>query len=75
MKTKLAVSLDAKLVKQVDALVKSKAYASRSAAIEAALRSQMKSKRDAEYDALLAQLDLEEERAFANERYTGEVFG
>jgi metal-responsive CopG/Arc/MetJ family transcriptional regulator len=75
MKTKIAVSLDAKLVKQVDALVKRKAYGSRSAAIEAALRSQLKAKRDAEYDALLAQLDPAEEQAMAEERYKGEVFG
>jgi metal-responsive CopG/Arc/MetJ family transcriptional regulator len=75
MKTKLAVSLDAKLVKQVDAQVKRKEYGSRSAAIEAALRNQMKVKRDAEYEAMLAQLDPAEEQAFANERYKGEVFG
>lgn len=75
MKVKLAVSLDPRLVKQVDAQVKRKEYGSRSAAIEAALRNQLKTKRDADYEALLAQLDPADEQAFANERYTGEVFG
>lgn len=74
-KTKLGVSLDARLVKEVDALVKRRQYPSRSAAIEAALRNQMRARRDADYEAMLAQLDPDEERAWANERYRGEVFG
>lgn len=77
-KTKVAVSLDAALVKTVDAQVKRKQFPSRSAAIEAGLRElarrQRKIKQDASYEAMLALLNPEEERAFANERYAGEVF-
>ncbi len=79
MKTKVAVSLDSSLVKALDARVKKHEFASRSAAIEAALRNQAtrqaKAKRDAEYLAMLAQLDPVEEVAFAEERFKGEVFG
>jgi Arc/MetJ-type ribon-helix-helix transcriptional regulator len=75
VKTKIAVSLDARLVKEVDAQVKRHRYPSRSAAIDAALRNQAKAHHDAEYEAMLAQLDPDEERAWANERIRGEVFG
>ena len=76
-KTKVAVSLDSALLKDVDRQVKAKKFESRSAAIEQGLRVlhevQTKSQRDAEYLAMLALIDPDEERAFANERYAGEV--
>lgn len=74
-KAKVAVSLDARPVKEVDALVKGRQFPSGSAAIEAALRDQAKARRDADYEAMLAQLDPDEERAWANQRYHGEGFG
>lgn len=76
-KAKVAVSLDATLLKQVDRDVKAKKFESRSAAIEQALRAQReaqtRSERDAEYLAMLKLLDPKEERAFANERFAGDV--
>lgn len=74
-KTKIAVSLEARLVKEVDALVKRRRYPSRSAAIEAALRNQAQSTREEEYESMLSKLDPDEERAWANLRYKGDVFG
>lgn len=78
-KTKVAVSLDSAMLKEVDRQVKAKKFDSRSAAIEDALRvqaaAQAKARRDAEYLAMLEQIDPEEEVAFAEERYKGEVFG
>ena len=56
-------------------MVRRRRYASRSAAIEAALRDQAKNAREDEYESLLTQLDPDEERAWANLRYKGDVFG
>lgn len=67
MKVKVAVSLDAGLVKQLDQRVKRGDFASRSAAIEAALRSNAKARKDAAYEALVALLDPVEEQALAEE--------
>lgn len=72
-KTKVAVSLDARLVKNVDTLVRQRRYPSRSAAIEAALRTQAKASREEDYESMLDQIDPEEERALANERYKADV--
>ncbi|MFO1535032.1 MAG: ribbon-helix-helix domain-containing protein [Thermoplasmatota archaeon] len=74
-KTKLALSLDAGLVAQMDALVRSKEHPSRSAAVEAAIRAYLKLARDAAYNLLIDQLDPEEEKALAEEWYAGETFG
>lgn len=76
-KAKVAVSLDAALLKEVDRQVKAKKFESRSAAFEQALlalrEAQKKAQRDADYLGMLALVDPDEERAFANERYAGEV--
>jgi metal-responsive CopG/Arc/MetJ family transcriptional regulator len=78
-KAKVAITLEARLLKAIDARVKRREFPSRSSAIEAALRAQerlgVKAKRDADYLAMLARLDPVEEVAFAEERYKGEVFG
>lgn len=74
-KAKLALSLDAKLVAQVDDLVKGHQHPSRSAAVEAAIRAYLKQARERDYEAKLALLDPDEEQAMAEEWFAGEVFG
>lgn len=74
-KRKLAVIIDTQLIKGIDELVERGLFRSRSAAIEAALRSNATRTHDDEYEAMVAKLDPEEERALSNERYVGDAFG
>jgi metal-responsive CopG/Arc/MetJ family transcriptional regulator len=66
-KTKVAVTLDASLVSEVDALVRQNRYASRSQAIEAAVREQIARLRRTRLAEACSRLDPREERDLAEE--------
>lgn len=74
MKTKVAVSLDSRLLAAIDRQVKKHAFASRSAAIEAAIRGYAKQTSEEAYNRLIDQLDPAEEQAWAELRFSGDVF-
>ena len=72
-KTKVAVTLDADLLSEVDALVREERFANRSQAIEAAVQEQLvRLKRTRLADAC-ALLDPAEERALAEEGLAGDL--
>jgi Arc/MetJ-type ribon-helix-helix transcriptional regulator len=73
MKSKLALSLDAGVVSQVDALVRKGQYPSRSAAVEAALRSYLRQGKEQRYDAMLDLLQADDEQALADERFQADL--
>lgn len=66
-KTKVAVSLDAKLVGHVDRLVRSRTFANRSAAIESALGEKLARLDRARLARECAKLDPRHEHALAEE--------
>jgi metal-responsive CopG/Arc/MetJ family transcriptional regulator len=66
-KTKVAVSLDAALLAECDALVRARAFASRSGAIEAALADQLARLKRTRLSRECAKLDARTEAAEANE--------
>jgi metal-responsive CopG/Arc/MetJ family transcriptional regulator len=66
-KTKVAVTLDAKLVRDVDRLVRSRQFSNRSAAIETALAEKLTRLDRARLARECAKLDPQEERALAEE--------
>jgi metal-responsive CopG/Arc/MetJ family transcriptional regulator len=66
-KTKVAVSLDAKLVRDVDRLVRSRHFANRSAAIETALTEKLVRLDRIRLARECARLDPRHERALAEE--------
>ena len=72
-KTKVAVTLDADLLSEVDALVREERFANRSQAIEAAVQEQLvRLKRTRLADAC-AVLDPAEERALAEDGLAGDL--
>ena len=66
-KTKLAVTLDSKLVGEVDDLVKERRFANRSQAIEAAVAEKLQRLAQTRLARECAKLDPAEERALAEE--------
>ena len=66
-KTKVAVSIDAKLVNHVDRLVRSRQFANRSAAIETALTEKLVRLDRLRLARECAKLDPRHERALAEE--------
>jgi metal-responsive CopG/Arc/MetJ family transcriptional regulator len=66
-KTKIAVTLEAALLDQVDALVRQRRFPNRSQAIEAAVAAQLSRLRRTRLAEACAQLDPAEERALAEE--------
>jgi metal-responsive CopG/Arc/MetJ family transcriptional regulator len=66
-KTKIAVTLEAALVSQVDSLVRQRRFANRSQAIEAAVAEQVRRLRRTRLADACARLDPAEERALAEE--------
>jgi Arc/MetJ-type ribon-helix-helix transcriptional regulator len=64
-KTKVAITLDADLLTEVDAMVRHRLFASRSAAIEQALSDAVRRMRSARLAAECDKLDPEEERLLA----------
>jgi Arc/MetJ-type ribon-helix-helix transcriptional regulator len=72
--TKVAVTIDAHLLREVDAWVAAGEFPNRSRAVQAALdRLRAERGRRASLLAELAKLDLDEERALAEERLVGEA--
>jgi metal-responsive CopG/Arc/MetJ family transcriptional regulator len=66
-KTKIAVTLDAALVDEVDALVRQNRFPNRSQAIESAVAEQLAKLRRTRLAEACALLDVAEERALADE--------
>ncbi len=66
-KTKVAVTLEAALIAEVDSLVRQRRFANRSQAIEAAVAEQLVRFRRRRLAEACAQLDPAEERALAEE--------
>lgn len=67
MKTKVAVSMDDRLIREVDLLVRDERYASRSQAIEAAVAEHLRRVRRRRLAEACAVLDPAEEVALAEE--------
>jgi Arc/MetJ-type ribon-helix-helix transcriptional regulator len=72
-KTKVAVTLEADLLDEVDALVRQHRFANRSQAIETAVRSELVRVRRTRLADACSRLDPEEERALAEEGLAGDV--
>jgi metal-responsive CopG/Arc/MetJ family transcriptional regulator len=66
-KTKVALTLEAELINQVDALVRQHRFANRSQAIESAVAEQLVRMRRTRLAEACALLDPAEERALADE--------
>jgi Arc/MetJ-type ribon-helix-helix transcriptional regulator len=67
MKTKVAVSIDASLIREVDLLVRDERYASRSQAIEAAVEDHLRRVQRRRLAEACALLDPDEEVTLAEE--------
>lgn len=72
-KTKIAVTLDAALVDEVDALVRQNRFPNRSQAIESAVAEQLAKLRRTRLAEACALLDVAEERALADEGLAGDL--
>ena len=72
-KTKIAVTLDASLLSQVDALVRAHRFSNRSQAIEAAVAEQLARFRRTRLAEACLRLDVAEERALAEEGMAADV--
>jgi metal-responsive CopG/Arc/MetJ family transcriptional regulator len=66
-KSKIAVTLEANLLDEVDRLVQQRRFANRSQAIEAAVSEQLTRFKRTRLAAACARLDQQEERALAEE--------
>lgn len=66
-KTKIAVTMDAALVEEIDALVREHRFPNRSQAIETAVAAQLSRLRRTRLAEACAQLDPAEERSLAEE--------
>lgn len=64
---KIAITVDQKIVNQIDRLVKEGKYKSRSSVIQEALEEKLKSKKRKRLITELAMLDPKEERSLADE--------
>lgn len=69
-KAKIAITLDAEIVKRIDYLVAQKAYLSRSQAIEEALKEKLSKLEKSRLAAELSKLDPNYERELAEEGIT-----
>jgi Arc/MetJ-type ribon-helix-helix transcriptional regulator len=69
---KVAITMDAGLLKTVDQWVRQGRYPNRSQAIQAALREKLERWKRTRLSEELAKLDPEEERSLAEERLAGE---
>lgn len=74
-KTKIAVTLDAALVEEIDALVRQQRYPNRSQAIETAVVAQLARLRRTRLAEACAQLDSVEERSLADEGLGADLAG
>ena len=72
-KTKIAVTLDASLLTEVDALVRNRQFTNRSQAIEAAVAEQLLRFRRTRLADACARLDPAEERALAEEGFAADT--
>ena len=72
-KTKIAVTLEATLLDQVDELVRQQRFPNRSQAIEAAVAEQLVRFRRTRLAEACARLDLNEERALTDEGLGSDV--
>ena len=70
---KIAVTIDRKLLQQLDAAVKAKRFPNRSRAIESVLRSQLNQLDRSELDKALYHVDPETEKAMAEEGMSYEL--
>jgi Arc/MetJ-type ribon-helix-helix transcriptional regulator len=66
-KTKVAVTLESELVEQVETLVRQRRFATRSQAIETAVRSELSRVRRTRLAEACSRLDPREERALSGE--------
>lgn len=73
-KAKVAITLDDRLLRMVDRWVKQGRYPNRSQAIQAALREKMERWKRTRLAEELAKLDINAERALAEERFSGETW-
>jgi Arc/MetJ-type ribon-helix-helix transcriptional regulator len=74
MVAKVAISIDEKLLRTVDRWVKQGRYPNRSQAIQACLLEKMERWKRTRLREGLSKLDAKEERAMAEERFTGETW-
>jgi len=72
-KTKVAVTLDERLLEQLDALVREAHFPSRSQAIEAAVEEKLARLARTRLARECSKLDPDEERALAEEGLSGEL--
>ncbi len=72
-KTKVAVTLDAKLLQQLDALVAERRFPNRSQAIETAIADQLVRAQHTRLARECAKLDPHEEKALAEEGLSSDV--
>ena len=72
-KTKVAITLEAELLREVDALVRQRRFANRSQAIEMAVRSTLDRLQRTRLAEACNQLDPDEERALAEEGIAGDL--
>jgi len=70
---KIAVSLDPRALQRVDRLVRSGVFANRSRAIQEALDEKLDRLEHTRLARECAKLDPEEEKAWANERWTADL--
>jgi len=71
---KVAITLDEGVLRTVDGWVKQGRYPNRSQAIQAALREKMERWKRTRLAEELAKLDVAEERALAEERFSSETW-
>ncbi len=72
-KTKIAVTVDAALVRQLDEMIAQEQFPNRSQAVEAALSEKLARLRRTRLARECAKLDAREERAWAEEGIGGEL--
>jgi metal-responsive CopG/Arc/MetJ family transcriptional regulator len=72
-KAKIAITLEAELLREVDALVRQRRFANRSQAVEMAVRSTLDRLQRTRLAEACNQLDPDEERALAEEGIAGEL--
>jgi Arc/MetJ-type ribon-helix-helix transcriptional regulator len=71
--TKIAVTVDKETLREVDRWVKSGRFPSRSRAIQVALAEMIARRKRSRLANELAKLNLEEEKALAEEQFAGEL--
>ena len=71
--TKVAITLDEELLKELDALVKKGIYSNRSSAIQDSIKEALTLLSEKNFEAECSKLNPTEERNLANESYPAEV--